>query len=329
MKAIHAIALWILAMGLFASSGLAQDYTIRFASALPPEMNHSRSMKLFKEEVEKQSKGRIKVELFFSGTLGGTAELLDQVKTGSIQMSIATTGFVSNFVPRLGVYNLPFLFKDTEAAQAVLDETFDPEFEDAVAKAGFKALGFEIVGWRNPLNKSRPIETVESMAGMKIRLQPVKVHLDTYTAIGANPVGMDFKELYTALQQGVIDAMEVNYQNMHDLRFYEVATYVTDLPMFIDFLGRWMNRDFWDKLPPDMQQVVLDASKNAVAFQREVAAREDAEALEKMLDIGVVFNKVRGERLAEFRKVTAPVYEKYAKEFGKDLVERLREKGQR
>jgi tripartite ATP-independent transporter DctP family solute receptor len=328
MKAILQSLVLIATMGLFASHGIAQEYTIRFASALPPEMNHSRSMKLFKEEVERETQGKIKVELFFSGALGGTAELLDQVRTGTIQMSIATTGFVSNYVPRLGVFNLPFLFESTEAAQAVFDETFDREFESAVGDVGLKALGFEIVGWRNPINKLRPIEAVKDMAGMKIRLQPVKVHLETYTAIGANPVGMDFKELYTALQQGVIDAMEVNYQNMHDLHFHEVAHYVTDLPIFIDFLGRWMNRDFWNKLPPNYQQVITDASKKAVTFQRKVAAQEDGEALEKMFDAGVVFNRVRGERLEEFRKITAPVYEMHEDEFGKDLIELLRKKGQ-
>src|SRR5688500_16775401 len=92
----------LLAAGGAGAPAAAEDFTLRFASALVPEMNHSRSMVVFKEEVEKNSGGRIKVELFFGGALGGTHELLDQVKTGTIQMSVATTGFMTNYVPQLG-----------------------------------------------------------------------------------------------------------------------------------------------------------------------------------------------------------------------------------
>jgi tripartite ATP-independent transporter DctP family solute receptor len=323
----HPLAICAFGAALVTAGGdvLAQDHTIRFASALVPEINHSRSMVLFKEEVEQNSDGRIAVELFFSGALGGTRELLDQVKTGTIQMSVATTGFMTNFVPKLGVLNLPFLYESREAALAVLDGPFGEEIDEMVGAVGFKALGFEEVGWRHSINRVRPIETVKDMEGLKIRLQPIKVHLDTYELMGAIPVAMDFKELYTALQQGVIDGLEVNYQNMHDQRFHEVSEYVTELPLFFDFLGRWMNRDFWDGLPADLQAVVEEASAKAVAFQRSLASQENEEAREKMIAAGVTYNRVSEAELARFREVTAPVYAKYEPEFGQELIESIRQ----
>jgi len=304
-----------------ATSALAADYTIRFASALAPEMNHSRSMALFKKEVEEQSRGKVAVELFFGGALGGTKELLDQVKAGTLQMSVATTGFMTAYVPKLGVLNFPFLFKNREAAIGLLDGPFGQDIDKLVGAAGFKALGFEEVGWRNTVNRLRPINGVKDMAGMKIRLQPIRVHVDTYRLLGANPVAMDFKELYTALQQGVIDAMEANYQNIHDQRFHEVAGYLTELPLFYDVLGRWINKPYWDALPGDLKTVVLNASAKAVAYQRQVAEQEDADALQKMIKAGIKFNKLDAAQLEEFRKVTAPVYQKYESEFGKDLMD--------
>lgn len=313
----------LLATGMVATSttAMAADYTIRFASALAPEMNHSRSMELFKKEVEAESKGRVGVELFFGGSLGGTKELLDQVKAGTIQMSVATTGFMTAYAPKLGVLNFPFLFKSREAAIKLLDGPFGQEVDKLVGAVGFKALGFEEVGWRNTINRLRPIAGIKDMQGMKIRLQPIRVHVETYRLLGANPVAMDFKELYTALQQGVIDAMEANYQNVHDQRFYEVAGYLSELPLFYDVLGRWINKPYWDALPADMKAVVEKASAKAVAYQRDVAEKEDAEALQKMIKAGVKFNKVDPAQLEEFRKTTAPIYQKFESEFGKDLMD--------
>lgn len=316
-------------LGLLAQPVLAADYTIRFASALVPEMNHSRSMELFKKEVQEGSKGRIAVETFYSGALGGTKELLDQVKVGTIQMSVATTGFMTAYVPKLGVLNFPFLFKSRESAIGVLDGPFGQEIDKMVGEVGFKALGFEEVGWRHTINRQRPITSVKDMQGLKIRLQPIKVHVDTYKLMGANPVAMDFKELYTAMQQGVIDGMEVNYQNIYDSRFYEVTSYLTELPLFYDVLGRWINKAFWDNLPADLQKVVANASAKAVAFQRKVAKEEDDQALEKLQKAGIKFNRVSAAELDEFRRVTRPVYEKYEQDFGKELIERIVRQGQR
>jgi len=286
-------------------------------------------MELFKEEVEKNSNGRISVETFYSGSLGGTKELLDQVKTGTIQMSLATTGFMTAYEPKLGVLNLPFLFSNSGAARAVMDSPFRDEIDAMVGASGFKALGFEEVGWRNVINRTRPVEKVADMQGLKIRLQPIKVHIETYRTLGANPVAMDFKELYTAMQQGIVDGMEVNYQNIYDSRFYEVTSYLTEIPIFYDVLGRWMNKAFWDSLPADLQTVVVEASDKAVAFQRSVAAEEDAAALQKLIDAGMKFNRLTDEQVAEFRTVTQPIYAQFEGDFGKELVDSIVAQGQK
>lgn len=328
MRRMSAAVVLVVVLAWGVSAAFAGEYVIRFASGLAAEMNHSRAMEQFKADAESKSNGRLKVEVFHSGKLGGTKEVLDQVKAGTIQMSLASTGFMTAYVPRLGVLNFPFLFKSREAALAVFDGPFGGEIDQWVGNVGFKSLGFEEIGWRVTINKVRPIARAEDFAGIKLRLQPIKVHLDTFRLLGANPVAMDWKELYTALQQGVIDGLEGNPAALYDTRFYEVTKYVSDVPFFYEVLGRWINKRFWDGLPPDLQAVLIEASKRAVAWQRKVAIEENEAAMGKLQKAGLAVNRVGGAQLDAFRSKVMPVYKQYEGEFGKELMERILKLGQ-
>ena len=300
-----------------------QEIKIRFAGNLPPENSNSRAMDVFKQEVEKQSNGAIKVDAFPGMQLGGAKDNLDQVKTGTLQAAYLSTAFMTGFVPKLGVFNLPFIFKDRETAFRVLDGPIGKEFEREMEKAGFKNLGFWENGWRHMTNSKRPVTVLEDLSGLKIRLQNNSVHLRTVKLLGANPVPMDIKEVYSAMQQGVIDGHENPFCNTLNLKFYEVQKYLSVSGHFYDLMGAIMNKRFYDNLPKERQESIGRAARVATEFQRKQAAEDDLKCLEVLKQRGMQVNTVSPPALAKFREMTLPVYKEFEKELTKDLIDRF------
>lgn len=320
MTALLALALTLM---LAAPAAAQQVIKIRFAGNLPPENSNSRAMEVFKHEVERLSKGGIQVDTFPAMQLGGAKDNLDQVKTGTLQAAYLSTAFMTGFVPKLGVFNLPFIFKDREAAVRVLDGPIGKELEREMEKAGFKNLGFWENGWRHMTNSKRPITTSENLSGLKIRLQNNSVHLRTFKLLGANPVPMDIKEVYSAMQQGVIDGHENPFCNTLNLKFYEVQKYLSVSGHFYDLMGAIMNKRFYDGLPKDKQESIDRAARAATAFQRKQAVEDDLKCLETLKGRGMQVNTMSPAALAKFREMTLPVYKEFERELTKDLIDRF------
>ncbi|MBI2153016.1 MAG: TRAP transporter substrate-binding protein [Candidatus Rokubacteria bacterium] len=315
--------LWVALMLLWAASAEAQVVKIRFAGNLPPENSNSRAMEVFKQEVERLSKGSIAVDTFPGMQLGGAKDNLDQVKTGTLQAAYLSTAFMTGFVAKLGVFNLPFIFKDRETAFQVLDGPIGKEIEREMEKTGFKNLGFWENGWRHMTNSRRPITTPEDLSGLKIRLQNNSVHLRTFKLLGANPVPMDIKEVYSAMQQGVIDGHENPFCNTLNLKFYEVQKHLSVSGHFYDLMGAIMNKRFYDSLPRDKQEAIDRAARVATEFQRKQAAEDDLKCLETLKQRGMQVNTMSPAALAKFREMTLPVYKEFEKELTKDLIDRF------
>lgn len=315
--------LWLALMLLWAASAEAQVVKIRFAGNLPPENSNSRAMGVFKQEVERLSKGSIAVDTFPGMQLGGAKDNLDQVKTGTLQAAYLSTAFMTGFVAKLGVFNLPFIFKDRETAFQVLDGPIGKEIEREMEKTGFKNLGFWENGWRHMTNSRRPITTPEDLSGLKIRLQNNSVHLRTFKLLGANPVPMDIKEVYSAMQQGVIDGHENPFCNTLNLKFYEVQKHLSVSGHFYDLMGAIMNKRFYDSLPRDKQEAIDRAARVATEFQRKQAAEDDLKCLDALKQRGMQVNTMSPAALAKFREMTLPVYKEFEKELTKDLIDRF------
>jgi len=308
---------------LAAPANAQQPVKIRFAGNLPPENSNSRAMEVFKHEVERLSGGGIAVEVYPGMQLGGAKDNLDQVKTGTLQASYLSTAFMTGFVPKLGVYNLPFIFKDRETAFRVLDGPIGKELEREMEKAGFKNLGFWENGWRHITNSRRSIQDLDDLTGLKIRLQNNSVHLRTFKLLGANPVPMDIKEVYSALQQGVIDAQENPYCNILNLKFYEVQKYLTISGHFYDLMGAIMNKRFYDSLPRERQEIIDRAARAATEFQRKQAAADDLKCLDALKQKGMQVNALPPVALARLRDKTLPVWKEFERELTRDLIDRF------
>lgn len=176
---------------------------LRVASNFPVDHTASRALEIFKKELEQATNNELQVDVFPAMQLGGAGENTDQIRSGTIFAAITSIAYFTRVVPDYEAVSLPFLFKSREAAFRVIDGPVGAALDAKMAQRGLVSLGYGELGYRH-VTSSRPVNTVADFKNLKIRLQPNEVHLETFRALGANPVAMDVKELYSALQQGVL-----------------------------------------------------------------------------------------------------------------------------
>jgi tripartite ATP-independent transporter DctP family solute receptor len=286
-------------------------------------------MEMFKKKLSEATGGELEVQTFPAMQLGGAKENVDQVRSGVLMGTWVGSAYLSRTVPELEAISLPFAFSDREAAFRVIDGPVGEMLNEKLADEGFLALGWMELGPRNVTNSIRPIETVEDFDGLKIRLQPNETHLETFRAIGANPVSMGIEEVYPALQQGVLDGQENPYAIIETNNFDEVQTYLSDSNHFFDYITVIVNKRAFELLPDGRQQAMRDALGEAVAWQRDTAAEEDAAAKQALIEGGMTFTPIPEETRAELRERTRPVVDALRERIGAELVDTvLNEVGQ-
>jgi TRAP-type transport system periplasmic protein len=302
-----------------ASPGLAAS--IRVAGNFALEHSSSKAMEIFAERLAEKTNGDLTAQIFPAMQLGGAKENVDQVRSGVLMATWIGAAYLSRTIPELEAISLPFVYPNREAAFAVIDGKVGELLEGKLAEKGFTVLGWMELGTRNVTNSKRPIETVADFKGLKIRLQPNETHLATFRAIGANPVSMGIKEVYSALQQGVLDGQENPYSIIYTRKFNEVQTYLSDSAHFFDFILVVANKKKFDKLPADQQVAVREAMAEAVAWQRAKAAEEDKASLQALIDGGMVFTPISDATRAELQALSKPVIAALKERIGAELVD--------
>ena len=204
-KAVLLSSLWC---GLqWAQPVLAQE-KLRIAGNFASDHSSSIAMQQFKKEVDTASKGTLIIEVFDNQQLGGAQENVTQTRAGTIAMCWVGMAFLARTVPELEAVSLPFMFPSREVAYKVMDGPVGDLIEAKMADKGFTSMGFMELGARQVTNSVRPVKTMADLKGLKIRMQPIETHLATFRALGANPQPMDIKEVYSALEQKVIDGQD-------------------------------------------------------------------------------------------------------------------------
>ena len=308
------------ALGL---SAAAQAQTLRIAGNFAPTHSSSKAMELFKGELKRLTGGVLDADLFPGMQLGGAKENVDAVRAGTIFGTWVGTAFVSRLVPEIEAVSLPFLFENRESAFRVIDGAVGDLLEQKLGAKGFTALGWMELGSRQTTNNRRPIKTLDDFKGLKIRMQPNETHLATFRALGANPIAMDVKELYSALQQGVVDGQENPYPIIQTNRFFEVQKYISNTNHFFDFIVLIANKRQFEALKPEQKEAVKQAVKAAVEAQRKTAAEEDRAALDDLKAKGMQFDQISPETASELRKATAGILDEVKKRAGAELVDRV------
>ena len=208
---------------------------------------------------------------------------------------------------------MPYLFTGREQAFKLVEGPLNKTIKERVEKNGVKILAFWEAGTRHITNNVRPIYTPADLKGLKIRVPQAQINIDTFKAFGANPVPMAFTELYLGLQQGVVDGQENPLSNIYASKFYEVQKYLSlSGHQFLIHMLMYSAK-LWDKLPKDIQKVVLKCAQEAAVYQRQAVAYDDSRLKAELADKGMKINEVD---LAAFKAAAEPLYEQYIKTYG-------------
>src|SRR6056297_3744617 len=305
----------------FAVSAASAQTTLRVAGNFPEDHTATGAMEIFKREVENLTGGEIVVQNFPAMQLGGAQENVDQVRSGAIFAVFTSIAYFTRSVPELEAVSLPFLFDDREQAFAVMDGEVGDVMDAALLEEGFVNLGYMELGFRHATNSARPITSLEDFEGLDIRLQPNEVHLDTFRAIGANPQPLDISELYSALQQGVLDGQENPYNIIYTRRFFEVQDYLSDSGHFFDFINLVANADAFDGLSADHQEAVRTAMRTAVEWQREEAAMLDLGFRDRLVEEGMQFAPLPDAERARLREATMRIAEQLKERVDPEVID--------
>ncbi len=311
----------IVAVLALAPLGAAAQDKVRLAGNF--EIAHSSSVameQVFKPELAKLTKNALNVDLFPAMQLGGAKENVDAVRAGSLLMTWTGAAYMSRIVTELEAVSLPFLFPGREAAFKVLDGNVGKLLDQKMADKNFLVLGWMELGSRNITNSKRAIKTLDDLKGLKIRLQPNETHLATFRALGANAVAMDVKELYSAMEQKVLDGQENPFPIIRAGRYNEVQKYLSNSGHFFDFILVMANKKSFEALKPEYQKAIKDAMNTAVASQRAAAAKQDAEALDE-LKKKMEFTEITPAVREAMRKASAGVVDEVKKRAGAPLVD--------
>lgn len=308
-----------------AGAAQQQTYKITAGIGLNDLSAQYQSLEFFKELVERNSNGRITVELYHSSQLGDDREMMEALQLGTQEMTCPSTAPIAPFINGFKVFDLPFLFPNEGAADYVLDSEIGQQLLDELSTIGIKGLVYWENGFRMLTNSARPVRTPADVRGLKVRTMENPLHLAAWRAMGANPTPMAFGELFSAMQQRVVDGQENPWGTIFLQNFPEVQGYATDSGHIYSPFVLMIAQSFWDRLPADLQTVVMDAAVQSRAHNRELNRRLNAQYLEELKGVMQVELLTNEEKRA-FQEAAAPVYQQYAAEIGTDLVNAVRAK---
>ena len=277
---------------------------------------------IFKKEIARLTNNQLQVDVFPAMQLGGAKENVDAVRSGTLAITWVGAAFLSRIAPELEAVSLPFVFTNRESAFRVIDGPVGTAIDHKLNDKGFVSLGWMELGMRHVTNSRGPIRSMADLKGLKVRLQPNETHLATFRALGANPVAMDVKELYSALEQRVVDGQENPYTVISAGRYAEVQKHLSNSGHFFDFIAVVASKKAFEQLKPEYQKAVREAMTSTIAFQRKLAAEEEAKQL-ALLKGKMTYTELTPAAREEMRKATAPVIEDVKKRAGADLVNQV------
>ena len=321
----HALSC-LLVLGLIAlgTASEAASVTIKFGhSGTKVHQYHIGAVKLA-EAVEKNSGGSMKIEVFSDAQLGGERDLAEGTRLGTVDMAALAAGSVIPlWVPEFQVIEMPFLFSDRAHAYAALDGPAGIELNGLAEKKGLKVLGYWEVGFRNMTNNKRPIMAPKDMQGLKIRVQQSKVYIEMMKALGAIGTPIAFTELYSALQQGVVDGQENPIATIRSMNYFEVQKYLSLTFHTYTPAAVLINPKLWNSLTADQKGILQKSMEEARQFQRKTVMDKEADDLTFLKSKGMVVTEKPDAEA--FRKATAVVYESMASIVPPALVKKFRD----
>ena len=311
--------------GLFlATAGQAQvnEHIFRLGTANPLPHPIPTGAEKWAELVKHKSGGKMTVKVFPGAVLGGDVQTLSAVQGGTIDFTVMNSGILQSQVKEFAILDFPFMFNDGKEADAILDGGVGKKLSDLLPAKGLVNLAYWELGFRQLTNSKRLINKVDDIAGLKIRVIQSPIYIETFNALGANAVPMPITEVYTAMEQKIIDGHENPFSVIEANKFYEVQKFLTVSNHIYNPQSLLASKKTWDKLTKDEQDILSSTAIEAQKFERQLA-RDSSEAslanLKKTMQVSVL----PPEEVAKIRAKIKPVIDKFSTSVGPELVKQL------
>lgn len=273
----------------------------------------------FQELVEERSNGSITFDIHPNNEFHSGAKSVEALQMGTLDIVLESSMSLSNFVPEVGVLDLPFIFESKEKAYKILDGEIGKELSDKSAEAGLKILTFFENGYRNLSNSKRAINAPEDLQGLKIRVPESKVFIETFKTLGAIPTPMAFGELYTALNLGTVDGQENPCSHLYDHKLYEVQKYFAVTNHIFTAEPLMIRTELFNEMSENQQKIILESAQEAAVYQRRLADEVEKDYLKKIEETGI---EITYPDMKLFQKAVASVYEQFRPQYG-DMIDRI------
>ena len=277
----------------------------------------------FKELIEQKSNGDITVNIFHSGQLGAEGDAVEGIQSGTIDMTtVAADSAPANVVPEFNVYGIPYLFTDRAHAYKVLDGEIGQDLLNKATEKGLRGLGYWEIGFANFTNSKREIHTPEDMKGLKLRVQPAPIWDEFMKRLGALPTPMSFTELYSAMEQGVVDGQENPIATIHAMKFYEVSPYIALTKHTYKAAAVFVSDKIWNQLSDEQKKLMEETVDETYKYQRDYLEQKEQETIEELKATGKV--TITEPDLDAFAEVTKGIESTVADKVPADLVEQIK-----
>ncbi|MCM8536418.1 MAG: TRAP transporter substrate-binding protein [Lentisphaeraceae bacterium] len=308
-------------LGLGCSKIKTDKKIMRISIGVPETHFEYKAMLKFKEHLAQNSK--IDVKLFPSNQLGSDQEALESMRFGVLHMNLPDPAVLGNMVQEFNLLSLPFIFTDQETANKVVDGPWGQELLKKLEAKGYVGLGFGDFGFRHITNSKKAISNQSDLQGLKIRTMQNPIHLDVFRTLGANPTPISFSEVFSSLQQGVIDGQENPLKNISSNKLFEVQKYLTLSGHVYSFVVFVVSKGFYDSLDQNTKTVLRQAARIAIDHMRVSVNKEDAEALDVLLKSGMKVTRISPKDRDEIAQTVEPTKLKHAKNINLSFYEEL------
>jgi tripartite ATP-independent transporter DctP family solute receptor len=303
------------------SAAVAQTTELKlgFVTAASETDPYYISSKKFAELIEGYTKGRYRVNLFPSGQLGNENEMIKNLTMGTMDLGLITNAPVGSFVTAFMVFDLPFIFPSAEVAHKVLDGEAGQMLLSRLEKLQIVGLAYSEGGFRHMINNVKPVNTPEDTKGIKFRVMTTPIYIGLFQSLGSNAVPMPWGEVFTAVQQKVIDGLEIPIPVIYANKYYEVAKYLSLTGHTYSPLIFMCSEQRWKKFSAEDKAIFKKAAAEASAFNRNALKRINDDILKKLSAAGMIVNEVPNKK--PFQDAVKPMYTKFEGEIGKDVLE--------
>lgn len=301
------LSLWMVP-GVFAQD---KTYTIRIGNVTAPDNPLNLAFEKMAAEMNEKSKGRIQAKVYPSSQLGNLRSMTEAVQMGTLEMCTQSAGGLASFYAPMGVMELPFAYKSHQQVYKVVDGPIGKELDEQFRqKTGIRVVAYFMNLYRHLTNNVRPVKVPSDMKGLKIRVPETPTIKMAIEAAGGNPVPMVWGEVYTALQQKTIDGQENPLAILWASKIYEVQKYLSLTGHAYSPTNILIGDKLYQSMPADLQKIINDAAKNAAAWNRDFAEKQDAELIGQLKEKGMQVNEVDQEA---FRKLMTSVWDDFIK----------------